>query len=166
MVWHVPIPGAETFCYPGAQVPHINSLLPNTLQKYPAASTILTHIGSNNLKLENSEGPKNDFKILTDTVLTAGKQCVVSGLLPSPRFGDVKFSCAHQLHVWIKGYCLLMGIPFVDNFHFFWNRLNFFACDGLHLNRKGKQLPASNMLITIQCAASIATPSANSARHD
>lgn len=165
MVRQVLLPRAETFCYPGAQVSHINSVLPHIIHSNPAASMVVTHIGSNDLKSEKSESLKTDFKALIDSVLTAGKQCIVSGPMPSPRFGDIKFSRARQLHVWLKQYCLSMGIPFVDNFNVFWNRPSFFASDGLHLNKQGKHLLASNMLLTIKSVPSV-TPLANSVQHD
>ena len=165
MVRQVLLPRAETFCYPGAQVSHINSVLPHIIHSNPAASMVMTHVGSNDLKSEKSESLKTDFKILIDSVLTAGKQCIVFGPMPSPRFGDIKFSRARQLHVWLKQYCLSMGIPFVDNFNVFWNRPTYFASDGLHLNKEGKHLLASNMLLTIKSVPSV-TPLANSVQHN
>ena len=78
---------------------------------------MVTHVGSNDLKVHpKSEKVKDDFKTLIDTVLESGRQCVISGPLPSPQFGHVKFSHMHQLHVWLKGQYCAVGIPFVDNF--------------------------------------------------
>ena len=150
MVRHVHCPNTETFCYPGAQVLHINSKLHELLRDNPSASTVVTHVGSNDIKLQQSEKLKDDFKTLIDTVLESGRQCVISGPLPSPRFGDVKFSRMRQLHIWLKKLCCTMGIPFVDNFHVFWKRPDLFARDGLHLNGKGKRLLAHNIELTLK----------------
>ena len=166
MVRHISIPRAETFCYSGAQVSHITTQLPDIVHTHPAASSIITHIGSNDLKLQQSETLKADFKTLIDTVLAMGKQCIISGPLPSPRFGDIKFSRVRQLHVWLKSYCRSLGIPFVDNFTAFWNRPNLFARDGLHPNRAGKRLLANNMLLTLESASTVALPVSNAVQQE
>lgn len=79
MVWHVYCSNTETFCFPGAQYLHINSKLLELLQDNPSASSVVTHVGSIDIKLQQSEKLKDDFKTLIDTVLESGRQ-----------FGDVQ----------------------------------------------------------------------------
>lgn len=86
--------------------------------------------------------------------MNAGKQCIVSSLLPSTQFGDAKFSDARQLHIWLKGQCHSLVIPFVDSY-VPWNRPNLFAQYKLHLNSKEIHPLASNMLSTINAVTNV-----------
>lgn len=157
MVRHVTLPKAETLCFPGARVLDINSKLPSVLSEYPSAATVVVHVGSNDTSLQQSERLKDDFKTLIDTLLTSGKQCTISGPLPSPRYGNMKFSRIRQLHIWLKGYCSSLGIPFVDNFSTFRQRPNLFGWDGIHLNRVGSQLLALNMDLALLSGKTLST---------
>lgn len=105
MVRHVSIRNAETFCYPRARVVDLNSKLPLIINKHSSASTVIVHIGSNDIKLQQSEKLRDDFKSLINTLLDTGKQCAISGPFPSPRYTDIVFSRVRQLHIWLKGYC-------------------------------------------------------------
>lgn len=155
MVRNVSIRKAETFCYPGARIPDLNSMLPLLISKHSAASTVIVHVGSNDIKLQQSEKLRDDFKTLINTLLESGKQCVVSGPFPSPRYTDMVFSRIRQLHTWLKGYCCTMGIPFVDNFAAFTDRPGLFLRDNLHLNRYGSSILSTNMSLTLaSCRAS------------
>lgn len=145
VVRDVVLPEAKTLCYPGARVLNINSTILSSLLEYPSASAVVVHVGSNDTSSEQSEQLKDDFKTLVDTLLTSGKQFVLSGPLPSPHDTDMKFSRIRQLHIWLKGYCSSKGIPFVDNFCAFNQRRNLFERDGVHLSRAGSRLLAMNI---------------------
>ncbi|CAJ1066374.1 uncharacterized protein LOC121656406 [Xyrichtys novacula] len=111
--------------------------------------SVVAHVGSNDLHLQQSEKLRNDFIQLIDSILDVGKQCVISGPFPSPRFGDVKFSRSQQLHIWLKDYCCNRGIPYVDNFTTFYTRTDLFKHDRLHPNYTRSRLLSLNIDLTL-----------------
>ena len=155
MVRHVALPKAQTLCFPGARVLDIKVKLPSLLDKYPSASTVILHVGSNDIKAQQSEKLKKDFMSLIDTLLDSRAQCVISGPMPSPCWGDIKFSRLRNLHIWLKGYCRSLGLPFIDNFTTFLDRPALFRYDGLHLNWSGSRLLSTNMSLTINSCKSL-----------
>lgn len=150
MVRHVAIPKAETCCYPGAKVLDINTTIKPLLSEYPSATTVVVHVGANDIKNQESEQLKTDFRSLINTLLDTGRTCIVSGPFSSPRYWDMKFSRIRNLHVWLKGYCCSLGITFVDNFTTLSDRNELFAPDGLHPNRTGSLLLARNMILALK----------------
>ena len=129
MVRHVSLDATETLCYPGACVTDITSSIAPAMCEFPTASTAVVHVGSNDIRLQQSQKLVDDFETLIHTVLDTGKRCVVFGPIPSPCFGDVNFSRLRQLHIWLKGYCCASNIPYVDNFGTFWKRRELFGRD-------------------------------------
>ena len=55
MVRHVVLPKAQTLCLPGAGVLDTEVKLPSLLDQYPSASPVILHIGSNDIKAQQSE---------------------------------------------------------------------------------------------------------------
>ncbi|KAJ8337392.1 hypothetical protein SKAU_G00386120 [Synaphobranchus kaupii] len=160
MVRHVVVPKAQTFCYSGACVQDISAAALQLFRQHTggsASTVVVVHAGINDLRFQQSEKLKADFVSLIDGVLGAGKRCVISGPLPPPCFGDVKFSRIRQFHIWMKGYCLGRGIPFVDNFTSFLNRPELFNHDGLHPNRTGSHLLSTNIELTLHTCKSYTT---------
>lgn len=97
---------------------------------------------------------KKDFMSLIDTLLESRAQCVISSPMPSPCWGDVKFSRILNLHIWLKGYCRSLGIPFIDNFTTFLDRPMLFRHDGLHTNWSGSRVLANSMALTLKSCKS------------
>ncbi|KAL2095650.1 hypothetical protein ACEWY4_007798 [Coilia grayii] len=150
MVRHVTLPRSETWCLPGARVEDVQTRVPEVVEQHPTASAIAVHVGSNDIRLQQSEKLKSDFTSLIQTILATGKKCIVSGPIPSACFSDMQFSRIRQLHAWLVGYCSRERVPFVDNFGSFWRRRSLFARDGRHLNRAGASLLASNLELALE----------------
>ncbi|TWW54216.1 hypothetical protein D4764_0264650 [Takifugu flavidus] len=106
-----PPPHLQTFCHPGARVAEVTSSALQLSAQHPSASTLVLEAGINDLKFQQSEVLKQDFISLVDRLLDTGKRLIISGPLPPPRYGDVVTSRLHQLHLWLKGYCLGNSIP-------------------------------------------------------
>ncbi|KAL2091709.1 hypothetical protein ACEWY4_011507 [Coilia grayii] len=150
MVRHVTLPRSETWCLPGARVEDIQTRVPKVVEQHPTASAIVVHVGSNDIRLQQSEKRKSDFTSLIQTILATGKKFIVSGPIPSACFSDMQFSRIRQLHAWLVGHCSRERVPFVDNFGSFWRRRSLFARDGRHLNRAGASLLASNLELALE----------------
>lgn len=152
MVRHVAVRAGRTFCHPGARVTEVTSSALQQCMHY-SASTVVIQAGTNDIKDRQSEVLKKDFATSIDCLLDTGKRLVISGPIPAPRFGDVPFSRLYQLHLWLKGYCLTKGVPFVDNFTTFLNRPQLFKRDRLHPNEQGSRLLSLNIDLTIRSSA-------------
>lgn len=150
MVRHITLPAAKTLCYPGARVQDIDSKIPQLLDENPSATTIIIHVGTNDLRNNQSETLKEDFMKLMDSLLQTDRKFIASGPLPCPSFGNIKFSRVRQLHTWLKGYCCSLNIPFVDNFGTFLDHPYLFRQDGVHPNFHGSRLLALNMELTLK----------------
>lgn len=150
MVRHVRVKNGYTHCHSGALVQDITDSAPRLLRDHPSAKAAVLQVGTNDLKRQESETLKEDFILLIDTVRSTERLCVVSGPIPAPRFGDVKFSRIRQLHVWLKGYCAAKNIPYVDNFTTFFRRPGLFKHDRLHPNSAGSSLLSLNIELTLE----------------
>ena len=150
MVRHVRVHNGRTFSRPGARVKEVESTALQLCAQHSAASTLVLEAGINDLRDQQSEILKRDFTSMVDCLLDTGKQLVISGPLPPPRYGDVTTSRLRQLHLWLKGYCLRKSIPYVDNFMAFLNRPHLFKSDGLHPNQEGSRLLSVNIDLTVQ----------------
>ena len=64
MVRHVSLLHAETICYPGARVLDINSAISPVLHHHSSVSSVLVHVGSNDISNQQSEILKDNFKTL------------------------------------------------------------------------------------------------------
>ncbi|KAL7370818.1 hypothetical protein ABVT39_012048 [Epinephelus coioides] len=149
MVRHVEVHNGRTFCHPGARVNEVASSALQLTARHNLASTLVLETGINDLRNQQSEVLKQDFISLVDRLLDTGKQLIISGPLPPPRYGDVTTSRLCQLHLWLKGYCLSKSIPFVDNFIAFLNKPHLFKRDGLHPNQEGSRLLSVNTDLTV-----------------
>uniref|UniRef100_A0A3B3DTL6 SGNH hydrolase-type esterase domain-containing protein n=1 Tax=Oryzias melastigma TaxID=30732 RepID=A0A3B3DTL6_ORYME len=150
MVRHVRVDGSRTFCHPGALVHDVTTSAHQLALHNPSVHRIIVHAGVNDLKFQQSETLKKDFITLIHTIQQQNKQCIISGPLPSPRFGDIKFSRLRQLNIWLKGHCITNNIPYVDNFTTFYNRSYLFRPDGIHPNRTGSHLLSMNIELTLR----------------
>ena len=151
MVREVHISRCNITCLPGASTNYIDDVIPALLRKRSHVRTVVAHLGGiNDLKLQQSSKLREDSRRLIDNILHSNKQCVISGPLPPPSFGDMKFSRLMQFHVWLKGHCSSAGIPYTDNFTTFLHRPDLFKPDGLHLNYAGSRLLALNINLALQ----------------
>lgn len=88
MVRHVQINRCRTSCHPGNLVKDVNTAVIQLLHHHPSVSTVMVHVGTNDLKMQQSEKLKEHFVCLMDSVLNTDKQCIISGPLLSPLFDE------------------------------------------------------------------------------
>lgn len=89
MIRHGGLLGGLTFCHPGAQAKEVISAALQLSEQHRSASTMVLEAGINNLRFQQSEVLKQDFTTMIDRLLTTGKQLIIPGLLPPPRYGDI-----------------------------------------------------------------------------
>uniref|UniRef100_A0A3B3ID41 SGNH hydrolase-type esterase domain-containing protein n=1 Tax=Oryzias latipes TaxID=8090 RepID=A0A3B3ID41_ORYLA len=157
VVQHVRVRRCHTHSLSGAVVNDIKNSAHQLSVKHPSAETFIIHAGTNNLKLQQSETLKMDFIHLIHTIQQLNINCIISGPLPAPRYGDIMFSRVRQLHIWLKTYCHSISIPYVDNFTTFYNRPYLFKSDGLHPNYSGSRLLTMNIDFTLRSFKTISS---------
>ena len=93
-----------------------------------------------------SEKLHQDFENICNVIENLGKQCIISGPIPSPSKGSECFSRLFSLHAWLKNFCLAAGYNYIGNFDYFWTRHDLYKSDGLHLNMEGVVQLISNLI--------------------
>lgn len=147
MIRHVALHGGRTFCHPGTWVKEVTTSALQLSEQHCTASTMVLEAGINNLRFQQSEILKQDFATMIDRLLATEKRLMISG---PPRQGDIITSRLRQLHLRLKGYCLMKSIPFVDNIFVFLNRPHLFKSNGLHPNQEGSRLQSVNINLTVR----------------
>ena len=92
MVRNVLVNRCRTSYHLDALVSGIANFANEHLRHHPSVSTIIMHACSNNIKFQQSEILKKQFIHLIHNIKQVSKQCIISGPLPFPCFGDIKFS--------------------------------------------------------------------------
>ena len=164
-VRHVRVPDALTHSISGATVKRIHSflfgspsLLLRLIQANPLLTSVAIHVGANDIKFKETESLRQDFRSLIRSIVDSGLSLVISGPFISPRYTDEQYSRIRDLHVWLKGHCCSLSIPYVDNYALFFGRREAFVWDGslggdrLHLNRMGARLLSQAIELTAKSA--------------
>lgn len=140
----------KVHCFPGARVRDIQRRLPSILAGYTKVSTIIVHVGTNDIRARQTEVLKADFTALLTTLMDTGRRIVISGPLPTYRRGAERWSRLFNLHTWLRATCASLDIDCVNNFDLFWERPSLLKHDGLHPNRIGASLLSDNMKTTLR----------------
>lgn len=142
----VELPGAITYCLPGAKVTDIIELSPVLIDRHPSAHILIVHESTNDVMDKESVILRDQLKSLAITTQSLGRTCIFSGPIPAPSKSPEHFSRLYSLHEWLKCFCTATGHGFISNFDCFWTRYDLFKPDGLHPNRKGTKQLAKNFI--------------------
>ncbi|XP_050958100.1 uncharacterized protein LOC127159266 [Labeo rohita] len=136
-------------CLPGARAPDILAnlkVLANAKRKF---SKIVIHVGTNDVRLRQSEITKNNVKEVCELASTMSETVICSGPLPAYH-GDEIHSRLSSLNGWMSKWCPQNNIGFIDNWTSFWGRPDLLKRDGLHPSRGGAALLSSNMAYSLR----------------
>ncbi|XP_067241141.1 uncharacterized protein [Chanodichthys erythropterus] len=137
-------PATIVTCLPGARAPDIKAnlkVLANANRKY---SKIIIHVGTNDVRLCQSEITKINIKEVCELANTMSGEVICSGPLPVHRSDEI-VSRLSSLNGWLSKWCPQNNIGFIDNWKSFWGRPDLLKRDGIHLSRNGAALLSSNM---------------------
>ncbi|KAI2642384.1 N-acylneuraminate cytidylyltransferase [Labeo rohita] len=107
-------PATIVQCLPGARAPDILAnlkVLANAKRKF---SKIVIHVGTNDVRLRQSEITKNNVKEVCELASTMSDTVICSGPLPAYR-GDEIHSRLSSLNGWMSKWCPQNNIGFIDN---------------------------------------------------
>ncbi|XP_051741880.1 uncharacterized protein LOC127508186 [Ctenopharyngodon idella] len=137
-------PATIVTCLPGARAPDIKAnlkVLANANRKY---SKIIIHVGTNDVRLRQSEITKINIKEVCELASTMSGEVICSGPLPVRRSDEI-VSRLSSLNGWLSKWCPHNNIGFIDNWKSFWGRPDLLKRDGIHPSRDGAALLSSNM---------------------
>ncbi|XP_067249246.1 uncharacterized protein [Chanodichthys erythropterus] len=137
-------PATIVTCLPGARAPDIKAnlkVLANANRKY---SKIIIHLGTNDVRLRQSEITKINIKEVCELASTMSGEVICSGPLPVRRSDEI-VSRLSSLNGWLSKWCPQNNIGFIDNWKSFWGRPDLLKRDGIHPSRDGAALLSSNM---------------------
>ncbi|XP_051739105.1 uncharacterized protein LOC127510009 [Ctenopharyngodon idella] len=137
-------PATIVTCLPGARAPDIKAnlkVLANANRKY---SKIIIHVGTNDVRLRQSEITKINIKEVCELASTMSGEVICSGPLPVRRSDEI-VSRLSSLNGWLSKWCPQNNIGFIDNWKSFWGRPDLLKRDGIHPSRDGAALLSSNM---------------------
>lgn len=137
-------PATIVTCLPGARAPDIKAnlkVLANANRKY---SKIIIHVGTNDVRLRQSEITKINIKEVCELASTMSEEVICSGPLPVRRSDEI-VSRLSSLNGWLSKWCPQNNIGFIDNWKSFWGRPDLLKRDGIHPSRDGAALLSSNM---------------------
>ncbi|XP_036421667.1 uncharacterized protein LOC118805159 [Colossoma macropomum] len=136
---------ATVSCFPGARVLDIAKRLPSALRRN-VFGTVVIHVGTNDILDRRSEVLKEHYQTLLDTARKkTDARIVISGPLPTYRRGSERFSRLFALQSWLRGWCALNGLTYVDNWASFWEQPALFRRDGLHPSQVGSVVLSRNI---------------------
>ena len=105
-------------------------------------STVITHVGSNDLflrgnKTGNSEQIVEDLKSLVDITAEKSKNGIIVGMLPRWYESHYALSKAIGINDRIKKYCTQKKVEFLDLWDTYKGKWQYFKEDGIHLSKLG-----------------------------
>ena len=105
-------------------------------------STVITHVGSNDLflrgnKTGNSEQIVEDLKSLVDITAEKSNNGIVVGMLPRWYESHYALSKAIGINDRIKKYCTQKKVEFLDLWDTYKGKWQYFKEDGIHLSKLG-----------------------------
>ena len=124
----------------------LSRMLPIILEKHPSLLTLVLHIGGNDVW--QSEVLRRNLTELLTSLKSKGPRIIMSGPLPTHGMGDMKFSKHKHLHTWLSSFCSSNALAYVSNFPLYTTHPELMR-DGLHLNREGTTLLATNISKTL-----------------
>ncbi|XDV16888.1 hypothetical protein PO909_016402 [Leuciscus waleckii] len=131
-------------CLPGARAPDIKAnlkVLANANRKF---SKIIIHVGTNDVRLRQSEITKINIKEVCELASTMSGTVICSGPIPVRRSDEI-VSRLCSLNGWLSKWCPQHNIEFIDNWKSFLGKPDLLKRDGIHPSWDGAALLSSNM---------------------
>ncbi|NEQ69830.1 MAG: hypothetical protein F6K21_30930 [Symploca sp. SIO2D2] len=127
----------KRFCLPGATVQDITNSVNSVFQEASADSTVIIHVGTNNVLSTRSEELLDKYRKMIKSFKVKTNKLIISGILPRTKGRDRFFSGAHYTNNCLETICKQEGVGFVNLWNDFYNKKNYFLPDGLHLSQEG-----------------------------
>ena len=94
-----------------------------TTKLHKNISTVIAHVGANDVKNRRSLKMFEDFQRFSDSMKSLGKTLIISGPLPTTSCNSETFSRLYDLNLWLSDWCQRKGIIYIENFNLFWKNV-------------------------------------------
>uniref|UniRef100_A0AAY4AS41 Uncharacterized protein n=1 Tax=Denticeps clupeoides TaxID=299321 RepID=A0AAY4AS41_9TELE len=121
----IPAPANKIPCFPGARAPDILANLKTLAKNNHRYSSIVIHVGVNNVRLRQSEITKDNFIEMLELAKTMSYKVICSGPLPQFRRSDETCSRILDINRWLSEWCPKNKVGFINNWPTFWGSLVF-----------------------------------------
>lgn len=142
-------PATIVTCLPGARAPDIKANLKVLAKANRKFSKIIIHVGTNDVRLRQSEITKINIKEVCELASTMADAVFCSGPLPVKRSDEI-LSRLSSLNGWLSKWCPQNNIGFIDNWKSFWGRPDLLKRDGIHPSWSGAALLSSNLAYSLK----------------
>ena len=129
-------------CLPGARAPDIRGNL--RMLASHRYSRIVIHVGTNDVRLRQSEITKANIKEVCQLAQTMSDAVICSGPLPVRRGAEI-YSRLWSLNCWLSKWCSENNVGFIDNWSTFEGKPGLLSRDGIHPSREGAALISCNI---------------------
>jgi lysophospholipase L1-like esterase len=139
--------GFRSICKPGAR---ISQLLPEIKKKVEPEATVLIQVGTNNLRMDETEVIMKEYEDLVKGVKEDREgEVVVMGILPRQDISDALESKRTDINRQLKWMCSKEDVKYWEVDFNPW-KAGFLGSDGLHLNPRGADVVARQVFMMMK----------------
>ena len=109
-------------CLPGARVSDVSERIFQVLKGEGEQPQVVVHIGTNDVGRRGDKDVRQAFRELGWKLKVRTNRVVISGLLPAPRYSEMRNREREELNTWLQGWCRREGFSFLDNWGSFWGK--------------------------------------------
>ena len=124
-------------CYPGAGVADVEERLDRVVRGSGENTTVLIHVGSNDVSKFHSEELLNRYKKLVLTLRNTRRKGILTGILPCIWRREEWSSRALGINQRVRALCKANDVLFVDLWDDFYGKDVLYRQDGRHLSKQG-----------------------------
>lgn len=128
-------------CLPGATAPRDKERMLRIVKaaRKDGEVDVIVHLGTNDLANAEVRAVTDEFRKLGTALKQVATTVTFSAVLPVHR-GEDRTHCIRYFNGWLKKWCLVEGIGFIEHSHDIWQDRGLYKRDGLHPSLRGTRI--------------------------